>query len=119
VRAAIVMDEMQNSALYCDDLDTCLTLQHATSTHVTQTTHTSIKALPADLLLACSSLATLQLRGNPITVAQLRAEPGFEAYDARRRARADKRIDGRVFAAAQGATFCEGADVEQWEHHKR
>lgn len=76
-----------------------------------------VKALPPGLFTGCSSLAALLLRGNPITVDALRAAPGYGAYEARRRARTDKQLGGRVMSDIERA-FCEGADVLQWEHHK-
>ena len=57
------------------------------------------------------------LRGNPITVEALRSAPGFAGYEARRRARTDKQLGGRVMGDMEAA-FCEGADVEQWQHYK-
>jgi 1,4-dihydroxy-2-naphthoyl-CoA synthase len=77
-----------------------------------------VKVLPEGFFSACGSLVALWLRGNPITVAALRAAPGFEAYEARRRARTDKQLGGRVMADI-GRAFCEGGDVETWEHWKK
>lgn len=77
-----------------------------------------IKELPPGLFCGCTSLAALLLRGNPITVEALRAAQGFAEYDTRRRARTDKQLGGRVVGDLPRA-FCEGADVDQWEHHKR
>lgn len=77
-----------------------------------------IKALPEGLFDGCASLAALLLRANPITVEALRAAPGFAAYEARRVARTNKQLGGRVMADIERA-FCEGADVEQWQHYKR
>lgn len=62
-------------------------------------------------------MAALLLRSNPITVETLRTAPGYEGYEARRRARTDKQLGGRVMSDMERA-FCEGADVAQWEHHK-
>lgn len=76
-----------------------------------------VKALPPGLLERCTALSALLLRGNPITVDTLRAAPGFAAYDARRCARADKQLGGRVMSDLERA-FCEGADVAQWQHYK-
>ncbi|KAI8470553.1 MAG: L domain-like protein [Monoraphidium minutum] len=76
-----------------------------------------IKALPPGMFDACSSLAALLLRGNPITVEALRSAPGFAAYERRRRARTDKQLGGRVMGDMARA-FCEGADVEQWQHYR-
>ncbi|KAF8072570.1 hypothetical protein HT031_000230 [Scenedesmus sp. PABB004] len=72
-----------------------------------------LAALPARLLAGCSSLATLSAHGNPLTVEALRSAEGYDAYEARRRARATKQLEGRVLADVDRA-FSEGADVEQW-----
>lgn len=76
-----------------------------------------VKALPPGLFSGCVSLAALLLRSNPITVEVLRTAPGFAEYDARRRARTNKQLDGRVMHDLDRA-FAEGADVEQWQHYK-
>ena len=76
-----------------------------------------IKILPSGFLEGCSSPAAVLLRGNPITVEALRSAPGFAGYEARRRARTDKQLGGRVMGDMEAA-FCEGADVEQWQHYK-
>jgi hypothetical protein len=76
-----------------------------------------VKVLPEGLFTACTGLAALWLRGNPITVDALRAAPGFAEYDARRRARTDKQLGGRVMADID-RSFCEGGDVLTWEHWK-
>jgi hypothetical protein len=66
-------------------------------THIPRDTHTAaaadvpllarccrrIKALPPQLLSGCSSLCTLAAHQNPITVEDLRAAQGYEAYEAR------------------------------------
>ena len=72
-------------------------------------------ALPPRLFVACPALSLLAAHDNPLTVDALRAADGFDAYDARRRARASKQLDGRVMAD-MGRVFSEGADVEEWEH---
>ncbi len=75
-----------------------------------------LQRLPGALLASCQSLATVGLHSNPITVQQLRATPGFAEYEARRVARCNKQLDGRVLTDTDGNAFSEGADVEQWQH---
>lgn len=77
-----------------------------------------MKALPEGLFASCTSLAALLLRGNPITVEALRNAPSFAAYEERRRARTNKQLGGRVMSDIERA-FCEGADVEQWQHYRK
>ncbi|GBF94546.1 hypothetical protein Rsub_06661 [Raphidocelis subcapitata] len=76
-----------------------------------------VKTLPEGIFTACTNLAALWLRGNPITVDALRTAPGFASYEARRRARTNKQLDGRVMSDIERA-FCEGADVHHWQHFK-
>lgn len=76
-----------------------------------------VAALPAGLLEGCASLATLQLHNNPISLEQLRATPGFGVYEARRVARTNKQLGGRVMSDVEKA-FSEGADGELWERWK-
>lgn len=45
-------------------------------------------------LLACARLWLLDVTANPITADQLRSTPGWEAFDERRKAKADKRVSG-------------------------
>jgi hypothetical protein len=78
--------------------------------------HTQVSSLPPRLLAACSSLATLGLHANPLTVADIRGAEGYAAYEARRQARSSKQIEARVMAVGGGRGFSEGADVEQWQH---
>lgn len=73
-----------------------------------------LTALPAQLLVGCSSLCTLNAHHNPITVEHLRAAEGYQAYEARRQAWATKQLEGRVLADID-KSFSEGADVEQWQ----
>ena len=75
-----------------------------------------ITTLPPGLLTGCSSLATLGVHANPITVQQLRETEGFAVYEERRRSRTSKQIEGRVMGPDGGRGFSEGADVEQWQH---
>lgn len=48
--------------------------------------------MPPAILTGCSSLATLSLHGNPLTIEQLRETPGFAEFDKRRRAKYDKQV---------------------------
>jgi Leucine-rich repeat (LRR) protein len=60
-------------------------------------------------LLRAPSLHTLSLHGNPCTIEELREIDGYAELDARRRAKADKVVDGRVLGATKA--FDEGADA--------
>lgn len=53
-----------------------------------------------------------------MTVEALRSAAGFAEYEARRRARTNKQLDGRVMSDIE-RSFCEGADVQQWQHFKK
>ena len=68
----------------------------------------SCAGIPPPLLRA-PSLHTLSLHGNPCTLEELREVDGYAALDARRRAKADKVVDGRVLGANKA--FDEGADA--------
>lgn len=48
--------------------------------------------MPQEVLEGCGRLWLLALAANPISAEQLRAAPGWAAYDARRRAKADKQV---------------------------
>ncbi|KDD72757.1 hypothetical protein H632_c2936p1 [Helicosporidium sp. ATCC 50920] len=80
--------------------------------------HNRIAAVPSAILLECSSLQTIDVHGNPLTMQALRDTPGFGEFDARRRAKYSKQMDMRVLLRG---SFDEGADVEEWErtHEKR
>eukprot|EP00887_Chlorella_sp_A99_P005295 scaffold1.g5295.t1 len=73
-----------------------------------------LRQVPSELLSGCTSLATLSLHGNPITAEVLRETPGYQEYDARRRAKYSKQIGMKVLPGS----FDEGADVDLWEHWK-
>jgi uncharacterized ubiquitin-like protein YukD len=60
-------------------------------------------------LLRAPSLHTLSVHNNPVTVEQLRELEGYAQLEARRRAKANKAIDGRVLGAS--SAFDEGADA--------
>jgi Leucine-rich repeat (LRR) protein len=108
-----------------EDLNACANRLAAIPWEVTSLTrlqtlrlsNNRIKTLPDGLFVGCSGLRALLLRDNPITVEALRSAEGFAAYDARRRARIDKQLGGRVMSDVESA-FCEGADVEQWQRYK-
>lgn len=78
----------------------------------------SIAAVPPALLADAPALCTLSLHGNPITAEALRGTPGFAEFDARRRAKYDKKIGMRLVrrhgrrggkgAGAAGAQGCQG-----------
>lgn len=51
-----------------------------------------ITAAPSELLLSCDALQTLSLHANPITPEILQSTHGFEAFERRRRLKADKVI---------------------------
>jgi hypothetical protein len=51
-----------------------------------------IREVPAPVLKECTALATLSVRGNPITVEVLRESDGFREFDARRVAKCDKQV---------------------------
>lgn len=71
-----------------------------------------IAIVPEALLAACTELHTLSLRGNPITMEQLRDVAGFSAFDKRRRGKLDKALDARV-----GVDFRESADYQTFRRH--
>jgi Leucine-rich repeat (LRR) protein len=68
----------------------------------------SCAGIPPPLLRA-PSLHTLSLHNNRCTIEQLREVDGYAELDARRRAKADKVVDGRVLGATKA--FDEGADA--------
>mmetsp|Transcript_13412 Transcript_13412/g.28686 ORF Transcript_13412/g.28686 Transcript_13412/m.28686 type:complete len:447 (+) Transcript_13412:109-1449(+) len=77
-----------------------------------------MSSLPAALLASCTSLWSLALGSNPITLEGLRGTPGFTDFDARRRAKCDKQLGGNVMFDV-GRSFSEGADQQLWQHwHK-
>jgi len=48
--------------------------------------------VPAAILKGCLSLVRLSLHGNPLTIEQLRSADGFQEFNARRCASADKQV---------------------------
>jgi Leucine-rich repeat (LRR) protein len=82
----------------------CLALKVLTA----DTNHISCAGIPPPLL-RLPALHTLSLHGNPCTIEELREVDGYAELDARRRAKADKVLQGRVLGAA--SAFDEGADA--------
>ena len=75
------------------------------------TNHIPRAGIPPPLLRA-PALHTLSLHSNPCTIEELREIDGYAELDARRRAKADKIIEGRVLGASQA--FDEGADASSF-----
>lgn len=91
------------------------TTSHATLQALSSLSSQSrIAAVPGELLEGCASLHTLNLRQNPITVEELRQTRGWEAFDARRRARLDKQLQASVL----DPELDEGADVHAVQNWK-
>lgn len=67
-----------------------------------------IAAVPPAVLQGCAQLQTLGLHNNPITVEQLQGTEGFDAFEARRRGKYDKKIAGGIAIGAGGLD--EGVD---------
>ena len=65
--------------------------------------------MPAEVLRGCEELATLGLHGNPISLQELQALDGFDAFEERRRKKYDKKVDMSVMGS-EG--FDQGADSE-------
>lgn len=74
-----------------------------------------LDGLPSALLSASRALAELSVHGNNVRMEELRELPGWEVYDARRRARAGKVLESRVMLGDKA--FDEGADVERFHRH--
>lgn len=71
-----------------------------------------LATLPPGMLAGCAALRSLDVHDNPVTVQQLRELPGWDAFDARRRAACDKAMGAKVMGGTKG--FDEGADEQQW-----
>ena len=54
-----------------------------------------VHSLPEQLLRGCTMLATLSVHGNPLVAERMRELPGFDVYDARRKAKHDKQVGWR------------------------
>ncbi|KAF5827449.1 hypothetical protein DUNSADRAFT_634 [Dunaliella salina] len=70
-----------------------------------------INDVPAEVLHDCGALHTLCLHGCPIGPAQLQANPGFHAFEERRKGKYDKAIAGGVLMGAK--QLDEGVDREK------
>lgn len=68
-----------------------------------------VREVPQEILQGCEELATLGLHGNPISLQELQALEGFEAFEERRRRKYDKKVDMSVMGS-EG--FDQGADSE-------
>ena len=68
-----------------------------------------VREVPQAILTGCEELATLGLHGNPISLQELQALEGFEAFEERRRKKYDKKVDMSVMGS-EG--FDQGADSE-------
>jgi len=71
--------------------------------------------VPVALLRDATSLAELSLRDNPLTLESLRTRDGWDAFDARRKKRADKALESRVMLGRN--VFDEGADEDRFIRH--
>ena len=68
----------------------------------------SIATVPSCILEGCAELHTLSVRGNPVSMQELRDVPGFAAFEGRRKGKLDKIVDARV-----GVDMREAADYAQ------
>ncbi|KAJ9516583.1 hypothetical protein QJQ45_015247, partial [Haematococcus lacustris] len=73
-----------------------------------------VSRVPPAVLLGCCQLWLLGLTANPITVEQLRKTEGWQQLEARRQAKANKQLEGRVLVDST-RSFEEGADSVQWQ----
>lgn len=73
-----------------------------------------LKELPMMLLKECTSLQSLSVHGNSITVEQLQQMVGFQEYEGRRRRKFDKQIDSNVLLGSKGLD--EGVDLKLMNH---
>lgn len=73
----------------------------------------TIAGVPSALLIDATSLVELVLHDNPISMDSLREIEGWDAFDARRRARASKSIESSVMLSS--TVFDEGGDVDRFE----
>lgn len=71
--------------------------------------------VPIALLRDATALAELSLRDNPLTLESLRTRDGWDAFDARRKKRADKALESRVMLGRN--VFDEGADEDRFIRH--
>ncbi|GAB4817708.1 hypothetical protein N2152v2_004754 [Parachlorella kessleri] len=61
-----------------------------------------IQAIPPGVLAECTSLQTLSLHGNPITVQAVQETDGYAAFEQRRRSKFDKSIGAGVLLDSKG-----------------
>lgn len=84
------------------------TLGNCKKLRLLQLDNNKIRQLPPGLLGGAAALQLVSLHGNPITPEQLQATPGFEGYEARRKAKYDKAINNNVLLGSRGMD--EGVD---------
>lgn len=65
-----------------------------------------VRSVPPALLTGCTSLQSLSLHNNPITMEQLRETPGYAELDARRRAKYDKQASRGWLLRGRRALLC-------------
>eukprot|EP00898_Chlorokybus_atmophyticus_P000897 jgi/Chlat1/1808/Chrsp135S02139 len=76
----------------------------------------NLTSLPPTLLARCRSLHTLSMRGNDMTIENLRQVEGWDAFDERRRIKYSKKMElGVLMGSAGSGGFDEGADAQEWE----
>lgn len=88
------------------------TLSQLKSLFVLSLVGNRVQILPPGLLRDATSLHSLLLQDNPITMQQLRDSEGFEDFSERRKGKLDKIVDMRV-----DVDFEEAADYERHRRH--
>ena len=74
-----------------------------------------IDGVPSAVLLRAKALVELSLHNNPVKLDALRDIDGWNAFDARRKARANKALESRVMLGS--SVFDEGADSQRFIRH--
>lgn len=74
-----------------------------------------VDGIPSVVLKSTEALYELSLHGNPVKLESLRNVDGWNEFDARRKARANKALDSRVMLGS--SVFDEGADKERYRRH--
>ena len=74
-----------------------------------------IDGVPSAVLLRAEALVELSLHNNPVKLDALRDIDGWNAFDARRKARANKALESRVMLGS--SVFDEGADSQRFVRH--
>lgn len=69
----------------------------------------NVKQLPQNLLKDCTSLQSILLHDNPISMEQFQQMEGFQEFESRRRRKVDKQIDSNVLMNSGGLD--EGVDL--------